>query len=135
LPNTIRLIQVLTLLASFLILGPSMFPKLPTLISGSLPSPQSSSALPLGHAYLRSPPLSNFSIASPTITSTGRPALEIRQVAYSVFYPCDTSRTKGYKKWVSWVVEPTKGVVEGYEKFIGKSGLNWMGEYCWLLIA
>lgn len=103
-----------------------MLPKLPTLITGSLPGPQSPSALPLGHAYLRSPPLSKFSIPSPTITSTSRPALEVREVAYTVFYPCDTSSLKGYKKWVAWVVEPTQGVVDGYAKFVGKSGLNWM---------
>jgi len=99
--------------------------KLPTLISGSLPSPQQQNALPLGHIYIRTPPLSNFSIPSPKL-SNDKPALEIKEVAYSVFYPSEP-KWKG-KKWVPWVIEPTKGVLEGYEKFIGKSGLGWMCE-------
>jgi hypothetical protein len=97
-------------------------PKLPTLITGSLPPPQQTNPLPLGHIYIRSPPISKFSIPSPTRNS--KPALEVREVAYSVFYPSEP-KWKG-KRWVSWVIEPTKGVLEGYEKFIGKSGLGWM---------
>ena len=124
--KTIRLIQLITLLTSFLFFA--MFPKLPPLISGSLPAPQQQGALPLGHVYLRTPPISNFSIPSPTLTSTGKPALEVREVAYSVFYPCEP-KLKGYKKWISWVVEPTKGIVEGYEKFVGKSGPGWICEF------
>jgi hypothetical protein len=121
--KTIRLIKLISLLASFLFL--IMVPRLPPLVSGSLPPPQQQGALPLGHAYLRTAPISQFSNPSPTLTSTGRPALEIREVAYTVFYPRENDK-KGLGKWVSWVIEPTGGVVEGYAKFIGKSGLGWM---------
>lgn len=99
-------------------------PKLPTLISGALPPPQQQNPLPLGHIYIRSQPSTQFSIPSPTFKSNGKPAFEVREVAYSVFYPSE-AKWKG-KKWVPWVIEPTKGVLEGYEKFIGKSGLGWM---------
>lgn len=106
-----------------------MFGKLPPIVSGALPAPQQSSPLPLGHVFIRCPPISPFVIPSPVYTATSQPALEIREIGYSVFYPCDETRTKGLKKWVNWVPEPEKGVVEGYEKFIGRSGLNWMCEF------
>lgn len=101
----------------------TMFPKLPPIISGSLPGPPQPNAPSLGHVFLRSPPISTFSHPSPKLISTSEPALEIREVAYSVFYPCDDQRKKG---WVGWVPEPTKGVAQGYEKFVGRSGLSWM---------
>lgn len=101
-------------------------PKLPTLISGALPAPQQPNPLPLGHIYIRSQPSTRFSSPSPRLKSNDQPAFEVREVAYSVFYPSEP-KWKG-KKWVPWVIEPTKGVLEGYEKFIGKSGLGWMCE-------
>lgn len=103
-----------------------MFGKLPPIVSGALPPPQQSPAPSLGHVFLRCPPILPFSIPSPVYTSTSRPALEIKEIGYSVFYPCDESKKKGLKKWVDWVPEPEKGVAQGYEKFMGRSGLNWM---------
>jgi hypothetical protein len=102
-------------------------PKLPTLITGALPAPQQPNPLPLGHIYIRSQPSTQFQLPSPKLKSNDKPAFEIREVAYSVFYPSEP-KWKG-KKWVPWVIEPTKGVLEGYEKFIGKSGLGWMCEF------
>lgn len=106
-----------------------MFGKLPPIVSGALPPPQQASAPSLGHAFLRCPPISNFSLPSPVYKSTSRPAFEIKEIGYSIFYPCDEERKKGSKKWVSWVPEPEKGILDGYEKFIGKSGLSWMCEF------
>ena len=108
-------------------------PKLPTLISGALPAPQQPNPLPLGHIYIRSQPSTSFSIPSPKFKSNDKPAFEVREVAYSVFYPSEP-KWKG-KKWVPWVIEPTKGVLEGYEKFIGKSGLGWMCTSRLMLVA
>jgi len=107
-------------------------PKFPTLISGALPAPQQQNPLPLGHIYIRSQPSTSFSLPSPTFKSNDKPAFEVREVAYSVFYPSEP-KWKG-KKWVPWVIEPTKGVLEGYEKFIGKSGLGWMCTFQLLLV-
>lgn len=118
--KTIRLIQLLYLLSLSIL----AMPKLPTLISGALPAPQQPNPLPLGHIYIRSQPSTSFSLPSPKFKSNDKPAFEVREVAYSVFYPSEP-KWKG-KKWVPWVIEPTKGVLEGYEKFIGKSGLGWM---------
>jgi hypothetical protein len=120
--KTIRLIQLIYLLSLFIL----TMPKLPTLITGALPAPQQPNPLPLGHIYIRSQPSTQFSLPSPTFKSNDKPAFEVREVAYSVFYPSEP-KWKG-KKWVPWVIEPTKGVLEGYEKFIGKSGLGWMCE-------
>jgi hypothetical protein len=121
--KTIRLIQLIYLLSLFIL----TMPKLPTLITGALPAPQQPNPLPLGHIYIRSQPSTSFSLPSPTFKSNDKPAFEVREVAYSVFYPSEP-KWKG-KKWVPWVIEPTKGVLEGYEKFIGKSGLGWMCEF------
>ncbi|WVR09414.1 hypothetical protein IAU60_006481 [Kwoniella sp. DSM 27419] len=91
---------------------------LPPLISASLPlgtGPHGVGYVPLSHA-----PISPFAHPNPKHVETGEPALQIGEVAYSVFYPTQAS---GRGKGVSWVPEPFWGVVRGYERFLnGKTG-------------
>ncbi|WWD19258.1 hypothetical protein CI109_103716 [Kwoniella shandongensis] len=102
---------------------------IPALLSASLPS--APGPYRVGYAPISHFPISPFSQPHPTHILNGKPALQIQQIGYSVFYPCSPEsrgwlRGGGNGKGVSWVPEPFWGVVKGYEKFLGAKGMRWL---------
>lgn len=97
---------------------------LPPIIAASLPPPPGPHAV--GYTFLVHPPLSPFSHSSPTLKSTGKPAFQIEEIGYCLFYPGLPEGKRG-KEWVSWVPDPFWGVIRGYERFLGgKGGMSWL---------
>ena len=88
----------------------------------STPGPHKS----IGYAYFRGGVSNPHSTPSPKLVSTGKPALVVEQVGYSVFYPCDEGLKRG--RGIGWFPEPVREMTLGYEKFIGRKGVSWLRE-------
>ena len=98
------------------------------LITSGLPAATPGPFKSTGYAFLRHPPLRPFVHSQPTLE--GKPALEIKEVAYAVYYPC-TPPVRGWFGWATrkdayWFPEPVGETVIGYERFVGRKGLGWI---------
>lgn len=103
---------------------------IPAIVSGNLPIELPGSH-PVGYASLRHAPHHSYTLPVPHIASkTGSkddtkrvPALGVRQVEYSIYYPCEKP-TKGWF-WqkdspgtsVSWLPRPIEFILDGYRRF------------------
>ncbi|KAL1405792.1 hypothetical protein Q8F55_007468 [Vanrija albida] len=80
-----------------------------------------------GYAYVRAPPQEAYTRPTPTLKSDGSPVLELKESAFSLFYPSQPGKPSG----VQWVVDPVSGVLGGYEKYLVGGG----GPSAWLFGA
>ena len=87
-----------------------------------------------GYAFLRSRPILTYKRPTPTFHDTSKRALNIEEVAYSLFYPAHIPSSRGWwggpKAHMQWLPEPVGETVAGYERFLGRRGLGWICEYC-----
>ena len=95
-----------------------------SLITGSIPL--GTGPHPISYAYVRSPPLISFTRPFPRYRSTSRPALEIRETAYSIFYPSAKASSRHSGK-IPWLPDPAE-TSKGYDKFVGSSWASWACE-------
>ncbi|KAI9637631.1 putative platelet-activating factor acetylhydrolase 2, cytoplasmic [Dioszegia hungarica] len=93
------------------------------LISATFPSPRPGPHKNLGYAFLSTPALAPWSLKSPTFISNGKPALNLLDIGYAVYYPSAPPKRGwlgGGEGTVHWLSDPKKEVVRGYERFLGK---------------
>jgi hypothetical protein len=93
------------------------------LISATFPSSRPGPHKHIGYAFLSTPALAPWSLKSPTFSSNGRPALNLSNIGYAVYYPSVPPKRGwlgGGEGTVDWVSDPKREVVRGYERFLGQ---------------
>lgn len=90
--------------------------------------------MPIGHAFIRAPPIEKYRFETPILTETGEPGIEIGEVGYAVYYPTTKEGARKHGVGVKWVPEPAHALIEGFEKFLGPRASGWVSE-CLLSIT
>lgn len=92
-----------------------------------------------GYAFLRSRPILTYKRPTPTFHDTSKRALNIEEVAYSLFYPAHIPSSRGWwggpKAHMQWLPEPVGETVAGYERFLGRRGLGWIFQMLRLVVG